>query len=206
MNAQLRGMRQIRAEPLTLANMSSLYDVPLKTLDGRPASLRDYAGKVLLIVNVASRCGLTPQYAGLQTLYQRFRDRGFVVLGFPSNDFAGQEPGSAEEIQAFCATDFPVTFPLFEKIPVSGESKHPVYSTLTAAMPWHEFDAHDFRDNIDNYLSLQGLDKSPPLPEVLWNFEKFLVGRDGDVLARFSPDVQPDSPRLVNAVEKALGS
>src|ERR1700727_559014 len=117
--------------------MPTIYDLPLTTLSGEPTSLADYAGKVLLIVNVASRCGLTPQYIELEKLYQKFKDRGFVILGFPANDFAGQEPGSDQEIAQFCSIDYPVTFPLFSKIPVTGPDKHPLYAALIAAAPTH---------------------------------------------------------------------
>ena len=186
--------------------MSTLASVPLTTLSGAPTSLADYAGKVLLIVNVASKCGLTPQYTALEALYQQFKDRGFVVLGFPSNDFAEQEPGTAEEIAAFCSSQYPVTFPIFSKISVNGPSAHPLYTTLTSSMPQHEADAVDFRDNIDNYLSSQSLPPTLPLPAILWNFEKFLVGRDGNTIARFAPDMKPDDPRIVAAIEKALAA
>jgi glutathione peroxidase len=184
--------------------MSTLASVPLTTLSGAPTSLADYSGKVLLIVNVASKCGLTPQYTGLEALYQQFKERGFVVLGFPANDFASQEPGTDQEIAKFCSTEYPVTFPLFSKISVNGPEQHPIYTMLTSAMPQHEADAPDFRDNIDNYLSSQDLPPTLPLPAVLWNFEKFLVGRDGLVTARFAPDMKPDDPRIVAAIEKAL--
>jgi glutathione peroxidase len=184
--------------------MPTLYDHSLTTLSGSQASLADYAGKVWLIVNVASRCGLTPQYIGLEALYQKYKDKGFVVLGFPANDFAAQEPGTNQEIAKFCSTDYQVTFPLFSKIAVNGPERHPVYEMLTSAMPGHEAENLGFRENLDNYLSGIGLPPTLPLPDILWNFEKFLVGRDGGVVARFSPDVQPDDPRLVAAIEGAL--
>lgn len=186
--------------------MPTLYELPLTTLSGKPASLADYAGKVLLIVNVASRCALTPQYVALERLYQTYKDRGLVVLGFPSNDFAGQEPGTDAEIATFCSIDSPVTFPMFSKIAVTGEDQHPLFRELTSTMPQHEADNVDFRFQIDNYLSGEGLPMSLPLPAILWNFEKFLVARDGTLIKRFSPDVTPDSPRLLQAVEKALAS
>lgn len=186
--------------------MSNLASVPLTTLAGTPTSLADYSGKVLLIVNVASKCGLTPQYTALEAVYQQFKDRGFVVLGFPSNDFAGQEPGTNQEIAKFCSTEYPVTFPLFSKTAVNGPERHPIYTMLTSAMPQHEADALGFRDNLDNYLSGQGLPPTLPLPNVLWNFEKFLVGRDGLTIARFAPDMKPDDPRIIGAIEKALNA
>jgi glutathione peroxidase len=186
--------------------MSNLASIPLTTLSGAPTSLADYSGKVLLIVNVASKCGLTPQYTGLEALYQQFKDRGFVVLGFPANDFASQEPGTNQEIAKFCSTEYLITFPLFSKITVNGSDQHPIYATLTSMMPQHEADGLDFRDNLDNYLSSQNLPPTLPLPAVLWNFEKFLVGRDGLVIARFAPDMQPGDPRIVAAIEKALAA
>ena len=186
--------------------MSNLASVPLTTLAGTPTSLADYSGKVLFIVNVASKCGLTPQYTGLEALYQQFKDRGFVILGFPANDFAGQEPGTNQEIAKFCSSEYVITFPLFSKVTVNGPEQHPIYTMLTSAMPQHEADAPDFRDNLDNYLSSQNLAPTLPLPAVLWNFEKFLVGRDGLVIARFAPDMQPGHPRIVAAIEKALAA
>lgn len=184
--------------------MTSVYDFTVNDIDGKPRSLGEWRGKTLLIVNVASKCGLTPQYTALEAIYQQFKDRGFVVLGFPANDFASQEPGSNQEIAKFCSTEYPVTFPLFSKISVNGPEQHPIYTMLTSAMPQHEADAPDFRDNLDNYLSGQGLPPTLPLPNVLWNFEKFLVGRDGLTIARFAPDMKPDDPRIIAAIEKAL--
>jgi glutathione peroxidase len=184
--------------------MPTLYDLPLTTLTGAPTSLADYSGKVLLIVNVASKCGLTPQYTALEALYQRFKDRGFVVLGFPSNDFAGQEPGTEQEIAKFCSTEYPVSFPLFSKVSVNGPEQHPIYTMLTSSMPQHEADSAGFRDNIDSYLSSQSLPPTLPLPAILWNFEKFLIAKDGEAIARFAPDMKPDDPRIAAAIEKAL--
>ena len=196
-------VRHLRQARYTIS-MPTLYDLPLTTLSGEATSLADYSGKVLLIVNVASKCGLTKQYTALEALYQRFKDEGFVVLGFPANDFAGQEPGTDAEIATFCSTEYPVTFPMFSKIAVSGHEQHPIYSMLTAAMPWHEADGPDFRDNLDNYLTGAGLPPTLPLPAILWNFEKFLVGRDGEAVARFAPDMPPDSPKIVAAIELEL--
>jgi len=159
--------------------MTALADIPLKTIRGADASLADYAGKVLLIVNVASRCGLTPQYEGLEELYRAYRERGLVVLGFPANEFAGQEPGSNAEIESFCTTNFGVDFPMFEKIVVKGEGIHPLYAELIARSP-------------------------TPDAAISWNFEKFLVGRDGAVIGRFSPRTAPDDAELVSAIEAAL--
>ena len=159
----------------------SLYDIPLTTLDGQPGSLRDLAGKTLLVVNVASKCGLTPQYNGLERLHERFRDRGFSVVGFPCNQFGGQEPGTAEEIGTFCSVTYGVTFPMFEKIEVNGPDRHPVYTELTA-VPDAEGEAGDIQ----------------------WNFEKFLVGPDGTVIARFRPLTEPEDPAIVSAIEANL--
>jgi glutathione peroxidase len=178
----------------------SIYDIPVHTLAGAEASLAEYKGKVLLIVNVASKCGLTPQYAGLERLYQHYRDRGFVIAGFPSNDFAGQEPGSSEEIQSFCAINYGVDFPMFEKIAVVGPNKHPLYAALIEARPNAIATGEvPFADNLKKY----GIQPNPE-PEVLWNFEKFLIGRDGEIAARFAPDTDPFDPRLTEAIEAEL--
>ena len=184
--------------------MSTLASTPLTTLSGSPASLADYSGKVLLIVNVASRCGLTPQYTALEQVYQQFKDKGFVVLGFPANDFAAQEPGSDQEIAQFCTTDYPVTFPLFSKISVKGPGIHPLYKELTAALPTHVVNDAGFRDGITGYLKSQDLPTPDAAPAILWNFEKFLVGRDGTVLNRFAPDMPPNDARITAAIEQAL--
>jgi glutathione peroxidase len=184
--------------------MPHLQDIPLTTITGSPATLADYAGKVLLVVNVASKCGLTPQYTALEELYQRYKDRGLVVLGFPANDFAGQEPGSDQEIAKFCSIDYPVTFPLFSKIVVTGPGKHPLYAALIAAAPVH-IPHGPWRENLANYSAANGFPPPNPLPELLWNFEKFLIGRDGEVLARFAPDTPPDDPKITSAIEQALG-
>ena len=159
----------------------SVHDIPVNTLSGEPSSLGDLAGKTLLVVNVASKCGLTPQYTGLEQLHERYADRGFSVVGFPCNQFGGQEPGSAEEIQQFCSASYGVTFPMFEKIEVNGPGRHPVYTELTA-LPDGEGEAGDIQ----------------------WNFEKFLVGPDGKVLARFRPRTTPEDPGLVSAIEANL--
>jgi glutathione peroxidase len=185
--------------------MPNLYDIPLTTLAGQPASLNQYKGNVLLIVNVASKCGLTPQYTALEQLYQQFQSRGFYVLGFPSNDFAGQEPGSEEEIAAFCSLEYPVTFPMFSKISVLGDAQHPIYRELTVAQPSAITDmASTWRTGLESYSERNGYPPPTQPPDLLWNFEKFLVGRDGTVLARFAPDMTPDDPRILQAVEQAL--
>jgi glutathione peroxidase len=178
--------------------MSTLQQIPLETIDHQPASLGDYAGKVLLVVNTASKCGLTPQYEGLEALYRRYGDQGLVVLGFPSNDFAGQEPGNNEEIASFCAVNYAVDFPLFSKVKVVGPQKHPLYAALIAAQP-KAAESDAFREK------LKGFKVTPnPEPEVLWNFEKFLISRDGSTVARFAPDTAPADARLVGAIEREL--
>jgi len=159
----------------------TLYDIPVKTLSGEDSSLGALAGKTLLVVNVASKCGLTPQYAALEALHERLADRGFAVVGFPCNQFMGQEPGTAEEIEEFCSTTYGVTFPMFEKIEVNGEGRHPIYDELTAVP-----------------------DADGAAGDVQWNFEKFLLGPDGSVLARFRPRTVPDDPEVLAAIEKNL--
>lgn len=176
----------------------ALYDVPVNRIDGTPSSLADYRGKVLLVVNVASKCGLTPQYAGLESLYQSKHDAGFEILGFPANNFKGQEPGSDGEIAEFCSTQYAVHFPLFSKISVVGEDQHPLYAELTTAQPEAVGDG-PFRER------LKGFGVNPTnKADVLWNFEKFLLSRDGEVCARFAPDVTADDPRLVQAIDAEL--
>jgi glutathione peroxidase len=179
---------------------TSIEEIPVRTLAGDATTLAQFKGKVLLIVNVASKCGLTPQYEGLEMLYRNYRDRGFVIAGFPSNDFAGQEPGTAEEIEAFCTMNFGVDFPMFEKIKVVGEDKHPLYAALIVAQPKAIVTGeYPFADDLRKY----GISPNPE-PEVLWNFEKFLVDRWGEVVARFSPDTTPLNPRLTEAIEAEL--
>jgi len=161
----------------------SLYDVPVNALDGSTADLHDYEGKVALIVNVASKCGLTPQYETLEKIQKEYADKGFTVLGFPCNQFMGQEPGTAEEIQTFCSTTYGVTFPLFEKIDVNGDDRHPLYSQLT-----------------------ETADDEGAAGDIQWNFEKFLVGTDGSIVKRFRPGVVPDDPAVIEAIEANLPS
>jgi glutathione peroxidase len=163
------------------AGTHAIYEVELSRLDGKPESLSAYSGKVVLAVNVASRCGFTPQYAGLQALQERYSDRGFTVLGFPCNQFFHQEPGSADQIQEFCSINYGVTFPLFAKLDVKGEGQHPLYSILT-----------------------ESPDDSGKAGNVRWNFEKFLVGRDGRVVRRFRSKVVPEDPMLIEAIESLL--
>lgn len=181
---------------------ADIYSIPVEKISGAPASLEEFKGKVLLVVNVASKCGLTPQYEGLEKLYERFKDQGFVIAGFPANDFKEQEPGTNEEIQSFCQVNYGVTFPLFSKITVVGAEKHPLYKALITAQPKAASTSETpFREKLKGY----GIDALPE-PEILWNFEKFLVNRKGEVVRRFSPDTQPDAPELVAAIEAELAS
>ena len=159
----------------------ALYDIPIHTLQGDDTSLGDYKGKTLLVVNVASKCGLTPQYEGLERLQKQYGDRGFSVIGFPSNQFLGQEPGTAEEIQQFCSTTYGVTFPLMEKIEVNGEGRHPIYALLE-----------------------DKADAEGKAGDITWNFEKFLVSPKGDVVARYRPQVEPEDAVIVSDIEAQL--
>jgi len=176
----------------------SLYDIPLKKIDGTTGNLAAYRGKVLLVVNVASKCGLTPQYEGLEKLYQDRHAEGLEVLGFPANNFKGQEPGTDAEISDFCSINYDVHFPLFSKISVLGDDRHPLYALLTAAQPAAIGDG-PFRERLKGY----GIDPTNR-EDVLWNFEKFLLNRQGKVIARFAPDVAADDPRLITAIDAAL--
>lgn len=184
--------------------MATLSSIPLATLDGKSTDLSSYSGEVLLVVNVASKCGLTPQYTALEGLYQRYKDSGFTVLGFPANDFAGQEPGSNEEIATFCSTTYPVTFPMFSKVVVTGEDKHPLYAELIAAKPERQAHGNTLEQQLAAYAAQKGLPGPNTPPELLWNFEKFLINREGQVVARFAPDVTPDDPLVVQAVEAEI--
>jgi glutathione peroxidase len=160
---------------MSLFAASSIYEFTPKSIDGAPAPLSNYKGKVVLVVNVASQCGYTPQYSGLESLYEKYKDRGLVVAGFPANNFGAQEPGSDQEIKQFCTRKYNVTFPMYSKISVKGSDQDPLYAYLTGAKG-----------------------------EVKWNFTKFLVGKDGKVIAKFDSAVAPESPELTSAVEKAL--
>lgn len=159
----------------------SIYDLDIERLEGGPADLGQYRGKTVLLVNVASKCGLTPQYEGLQRLQQTYADRGFTVLGVPCNQFAGQEPGTPEEIAEFCSTTYGVDFPLTEKVDVNGEHRHPLYAELVTVP-----------------------DASGYTGDIRWNFEKFLIGPDGTVVARFDPRMEPDTDEVVEAIERSL--
>ena len=183
--------------------MPTLFDIPVNTITGESTTLAPYKGHVLLIVNTASKCGLTPQYEGLEKLYSTYKHCGFDILGFPANDFAGQEPGSNEEIQTFCTTNFGVTFPMFEKIAVTGPDAHPLYQLLTSVQPVARVNDPGFRANLDGFLSKNGA-KTNPSPGLLWNFEKFIVNRSGQVVARFAPDTLPTDPVVIQAIEREL--
>ncbi|MGW1340724.1 glutathione peroxidase [Kribbella sp. NPDC002412] len=161
----------------------SLYDIPLTTLDGAATSLGDYKGKAVLVVNVASKCGLTPQYEGLENLQKKYASRGFTVVGAPCNQFGGQEPGTSEEISTFCSTTYGVTFPLLGKLEVNGDGRHPLYAELTRTP-----------------------DAAGEAGDIQWNFEKFLVSPEGTVVARFRPRTEPESPEVVEAIEAQLPS
>jgi glutathione peroxidase len=178
-----------------------IKDIPLQRIDGSAATLAEYGGEVLLIVNVASQCGLTPQYEGLEKLHRRLHVRGLQVLGFPCNDFGTQEPGSEAEIASFCSSNYGVSFPMFSKVNANSSPRHPLYAALIAAQTRAQGSGSD---KLQQTLAKHGLLPKEPT-DVMWNFEKFLVGRDGQVLARFAPDVTPDAPALVAAIESALG-
>lgn len=180
---------------------SALEQIAVDTIDGKASNLAAHTGKVRLVVNVASKCGLTPQYTALEAIYRKYKDRGFEVLGFPANDFGAQEPGTEEEIKTFCSSTYDVSFPMFKKISVKGDAQHPLYTKLTTDRPEAKFlPASDFKAKMAGY----GIVPATP-NEVLWNFEKFLVDRNGEVIERFGPDVPPDSDLVVSAIERALG-
>jgi len=163
------------------ARGASVHEIAVKDIDGKETTLGAYKGKVLLIVNVASKCGLTPQYKALETTYEKYKDKGFAVLGFPCNQFRGQEPGNNEQIKEFCSSKYNVTFPLFDKIDVNGPKRHPLYNTLAGK-------------------------ESPFAGDIEWNFGKFLIGRDGKIIKRFKPTTTPDSPEVTAAIEAALAT
>jgi glutathione peroxidase len=170
--AMLMGAASVMAE-------TKLQDISLKDIDGKATSLKNYDGKVLLVVNVASKCGLTPQYKALEAVHQKYKDKGFTVLGFPCNDFGSQEPGSNEEIKEFCSSKYSVTFPMFDKLHVKGPEQHALYTALTG--PGSQYPG-----------------------DIKWNFGKFLIGRDGKVIKRFEPKTAPDSPEVTQAIEAAI--
>jgi glutathione peroxidase len=166
---------------LTASAAQTVLDVPVKNIDGKDTSLKEYKGKVMLVVNVASKCGYTKQYTGLEAIQQKYKAKGFTVVGFPCNQFGGQEPGTNEEIKQFCSSKFNVTFPLFDKIEVNGANRHPLYTMLAG--------------------------KDSPFPgDIKWNFNKFLIGKDGKILKRFDSKVTPESPEMTAAIEAALAA
>jgi glutathione peroxidase len=167
--------------PTAAPEERSMYDFTLKNIDGQEVKLDTYRGKVTMLVNTASKCGLTPQYEGLQTIYDRYKDKGFTVLGFPANNFMGQEPGTEKEIKEFCTLNYKVSFPMFSKISVKGEDQHPLYTFLT-----HK----------DTNPGFEG--------DITWNFEKFLADKNGKIVARFSPKTKPDDPEVIKAIEAEL--
>ena len=179
--------------------MADIAAIPLTRIDGSADTLANHKGNVLLVVNVASKCGLTPQYEGLEKLYNEYKDQGLEVLGFPANDFGAQEPGTDEEIVAFCSANYGVSFPMFTKADVSGANKQPLYAELIAAVPTKQGDVDGMKERFKGYGMTPNDD-----PEVLWNFEKFLIGKDGQVAGRFAPAMTPDDPALVKAIEKEL--
>ena len=179
---------------------TTILNTPVTTIDGENITLEGYKGKVLLIVNVASKCGLTPQYEQLEALQTSLQSEGFTVLGFPCNQVLGQEPGSEEEIKTFCSTTYGVTFPLFSKIDVNGEGRHPLYRLLTRTAP-----TAIAPEGSGFYERMASKGRAPAEPgDILWNFEKFLISREGAVINRFSPDMTPDDPTLVTAIKQAL--
>lgn len=181
---------------------NQIYSIPVKKIDGTETTLREYEGKTLLLVNVASQCGLTPQYEGLEKLYENYRDKGFEVLGFPANNFLAQEPGTDEEIKEFCSTNYNVQFPLFSKISVKGDDRHPLYDALTDEKPAADIDnGRDFETRLEGY----GSKRARP-NDILWNFEKFLIAKDGSVAARIAPDVTAEDERLVAKIESELAA
>ncbi len=166
----------------TAAHAASIYDFTMKSIDGQPVSLKTYSGKVVLLVNVASKCGFTPQYAGLEALYEKYKDRGLVIVGIPANNFGSQEPGTNDEIKKFCSSKYNVSFPMMAKVSVLGDDKTPLYQFLTDKSQDPQFGG-----------------------DIKWNFTKFLVDRKGNLVARFEPNVTPDSPEVQTAIESALG-
>jgi len=179
---------------------NSILNTRVTTIDGKETSLEAFKGDVLLIVNVASQCGLTPQYEQLENIQQAWEAQGFRVLGFPCNQFLGQEPGSDEEIKTFCSTTYGVTFPMFSKIEVNGEQRHPLYRKLIAAAP-----VAVAPEGSGFYERMASKGRAPKAAgDILWNFEKFLIGRDGEVVQRFSPDMTPEDPIVMEAIKLAL--
>lgn len=179
-----------------------IFDIPVRKITGEESTLGEFRGKVLLVVNVASKCGFTPQYETLENIYESYKRQGLVVVGFPANDFKSQEPGTDAEIQTFCTSNFGVKFPMYSKITVVGYGKHPLYRALIMEQPRSiSVNSPSWRSKLKGY----GIETTSE-PEILWNFEKFLINRKGEVVARFAPDTQPDAPELVAAIEKQLNN
>jgi len=179
--------------------MAKLDTIELTRIDGASDTLAQHEGKVLLVVNVASKCGLTPQYEGLEKLYETYKDQGLEVLGFPANDFGAQEPGTHEEIAEFCKLNYGVSFPLYAKAPVTGPDKQPLYAAMIEAAPTKLGDVDAMKARFESHGMIPNED-----PEVLWNFEKFLIAKDGSVVGRFAPTMTPGDPQLVSAIEAEL--
>lgn len=203
-NNQNNKTAQVATEPEPVVEQTSgIYDITVKDIDGSDVSLSNYKGKVLLIVNVASKCGLTPQYEGLEALYQKYKDQGLEILGFPCNQFLGQEPGTNEEIQSFCSLNYNVTFPLFDKIDVNGEAESPLYTYLKKQAPFKGYPegAEEFAAQLDqiHQKTGTGFDQGDA---IRWNFGKFLVSKDGKTILRFEPMVTPDM--MEEAIQKML--
>lgn len=179
---------------------NAIFDVQLKKINGEATTLGKFKGSVVLVVNVASECGLTKQYEGLESLYETLHPQGFEVLGFPCNEFGAQEPGTEEQIHSFCTTQFGVKFPMFSKVEVNGANRHPLYETLISAKPQAvEPEGSEF------FARMTSKGRGPAQPgNILWNFEKFLIGRDGTVIQRFAPDMTPEDETLVDAIKQAL--
>lgn len=180
---------------------NNIYDIPVRRIDGSKTTLAEYKGKTLLLVNVASKCGLTPQYEGMESLYKEYKDQGFEVLAFPANNFLAQEPGTNEEIKEFCQATYDVTFPLFEKISVKGDDQHPLYSFLTEKRGQADIEnGSAFEEKLAGF----GQKREDPA-DLLWNFEKFLISKDGNIAARIAPDVAANDERVVTAIETEIG-
>lgn len=179
---------------------SKIYEIPVRRIDGTETTLAEFEGKALLLVNVASKCGLTPQYAGIESLYREYKDQGFEVLGFPANNFLAQEPGTGDEIQDFCKSNYDVTFPLFEKISVKGDDQHLLYHHLTDKKGEADIaNGNEFEEKLKGF----GQTRENP-SDLLWNFEKFLIGRDGSIAARIAPDVTAEDERVIAAIKSEL--
>lgn len=178
----------------------NIYNFEMRTIQGKPVNLGEYKGQVMLLVNVASECGLTPQYEALEKVYEKYQAQGFTVLGFPANEFGAQEPGTNKEIETFCQTKFGIKFPMFEKIIVKGNGQHPLYKHLIEQKPAAQVKpGTDFEGKLKTY----GITRENKT-DILWNFEKFLIGRDGKVIERFNPDITPDDALLTKTIEAAL--